>query len=125
MGQLLITRRKAMSNTSIEVVALTGTLDGNSSDDLTSFLENLFLLKKYKVILDLERLTFMTSDGISVLVSQLKNFRRNGGDLKLSGMTHEIFHVFELMELTNIFKVYKTEREAASDFLSTYSAIEK
>jgi len=116
MGNLALATRPAMANTAVSVVALEGTLDFNTVGDFEQLLQDSFRKNQYKLILDMSKLTYISSAGIGVLVGVIKDVRKNKGDIKFANVNPEVYKVFDLLDLPGIFHFLKTEGEAASEF---------
>jgi len=71
---------------------------------------------QYKVVLNLKDVTHISSAGYGVLMSVIKDFRRNRGDIKITHVRSEVYEDFELLELPGLFRIFKTDQEAVNDF---------
>ena len=116
MSNFTIATRIATANPAVSVVDVTGSFDINTVVDFEVILEDFFKKKQYKIILNFEKLTYVSSAGVGLLVGNLKEIRKNGGDIKIAGLTLEVYKVFELLELTKVFRIFKTEQDAVSDY---------
>jgi anti-sigma B factor antagonist len=116
MNSCLLDARVAMSNTAVSVVGLSGSLDINTVTDFETLLSDLFKQRRFKIVLNLEKLTYISSAGIGVLIGSIKEFRKNRGDIKLSNVGPEIYKVFDLLELPRLFQLLKTEQDAVNTF---------
>lgn len=56
-------------------------------------------------ILDLERVAFVDSGGLGLLISSLKQLEGDG-DLVLSGIRENIFNLFRLTRMDRVFRIY-------------------
>jgi anti-anti-sigma factor len=65
-----------------------------------------------KVLLDLERATYINSPGISWLVVSHKHFRRDGGELFIHSVPPMIDEVIQLMKLPTIMSFAPDEASA-------------
>jgi anti-anti-sigma factor len=63
------------------------------------------------LLVDLQEITFMDSSGLGALVSALKAFRNNNGEMVISGANDQVQMLFELTSMTKIFKIYTTADE--------------
>ena len=108
--------RTAMSNTAVSVVEVKGVLDINTVDDFETALQNLFTKKQFKIILNLEKLTYVSSAGIGVMVGLIRDVRKNRGDIKITNTPPDVYKTFDLLELPGLFHFLKTEQEAVSQF---------
>ena len=61
---------------------------------------------------------FMVTRVINILLVALKRIRSRGGEVYLAGMNPNIRRVFNLMRLTEVFKIFQTEEQALADLES-------
>jgi anti-anti-sigma factor len=106
MERLVLAARAAMSNTAVTVVDIEGVLDINTVGEFEGVLQDLFKKKQYKV----------SSAGFGVLMSIIKDVRKNRGDIKIANVSPDIYKVFDLLELPGLFHILKTEQDAVGEF---------
>jgi len=111
-----VLQAQAMSNTSVSVVELVGSLDINNVEEFEMALTKLFRERRFKIVLNLEKLTYISSAGIGVLMSVIKEVRKNRGDIKIVNVVPDVYKVFDLLELPGIFHFLKTEQDAINSF---------
>src|SRR5580658_1324925 len=116
MNHLELVTRTAMSNTAVSVLDIDGVLDINTVENFEMALQDFLRKKQFKIILNLEKLTYISSAGIGVLVGNIKEIRKNKGDIKITGASPEVYNVLDLLDLPGLFKIHKTERDAAAEF---------
>jgi anti-sigma B factor antagonist len=116
MERLVIAARTAMSNTAVTVVDIEGVLDINTVGEFESILQELFKKKQYKIVLNMKKLTYISSAGFGVLMSIIKDVRKNRGDIKIANVSPDIYKVFDLLELPGLFHILKTEQDAVGEF---------
>lgn len=100
----------------IKVVHCKGYIDTTTSSQLENTMTDLLTAKKYKIVMDLSEVDYISSAGWGIFISEIKNIRKNKGDLKLVSMKPEVMEIFELLDFTNILEYYKTTDEAAKKF---------
>jgi len=83
-----------MSNTSVTVVDIEGVLDINTVGEFETVLQDLFKKKQYKIVLNMKKLTYISSAGFGVLMSVIKDVRKNRGDIKIANVSSDIYKVF-------------------------------
>ena len=81
------------------VLALSGELDVISAPDLAEQLDELAASACPRVVLELSRLSFVDSAGVSVLVKARHEAEANGRRLILRGATEEVHQVFSVLGL--------------------------
>lgn len=88
------------------VVAIRGELDAYTSPRLRSQLQDLITNQGNRtVVVDLERMTFIDSSGLSALVEALKCIRSRGGELTLANPSRSTLKVFEISGLNRVFTI--------------------
>ena len=68
------------------------------------------------LVVDLDRLDYMSSAGLRVLLGALRDARRQGGDLRLANARAEVSQVLEMSGFTKVLQVYPTLAEAVSSY---------
>jgi anti-sigma B factor antagonist len=66
------------------------------------------------MLVNLEKVEYLDSTGLGILIGGVKRLKEGGGSLKLVGPTARITRIFEITGLNKIFDVYTTEAEALS-----------
>jgi anti-sigma B factor antagonist len=75
------------------------------------------LLKAHrKIVLDLSQLRFVDSSGLGAFLSCLRQLSTKGGELKLCGLSNQVYQTFELVRMHRIFDIYSTKSEAVEAF---------
>lgn len=67
--------------------------------------------EKVRMILDMEQIQYLSSAGLGRLVALLKKAMSGGGFLHLACMRSEIRELFDVMRLSQIFKIFDTVEE--------------
>ena len=70
--------------------------------------------EKSALVVDLERVTFMDSTGLGVLVSALKRVREMNGELRVVCTRRAILRVLEITGLDKVLSLYSSLDEATS-----------
>ena len=107
---------QAGSHYQIAVVRVLGQIDTSTSHELERRLQYLLKDHQFEIVIDLSRVTYISSAGWGIFISEIRGIRENGGDLKLVGMTPEVAEVFELLEFHNILESFKTVAAAVEKF---------
>ena len=94
------------------VVRLKGDVDMRSSPALRETLGALAKQRAPKVVVSLEQVPYIDSSGIATLIECQKNVHRYHGGFRLVGVNDNIYPVFELAHLTQVFDI---RRDAALD----------
>ncbi len=70
----------------------------------------------FRIILNLEEVTYIDSVGLSTLVASYTAARKKGGDLKLLHLTKRIRDLLQITRLSTVFETYDTLEEAQHSF---------
>ncbi len=100
-----------VSDMPVKVVRPEGRLDTNNSNDFDNFLKPL-LEKERFLILDLSQCNYLSSSGIRVLLKVKKSLLGRQGELFITGILPEVYHVIELVGMHNNFRFEKNPQAA-------------
>jgi len=98
------------------VIKVNGYLDTTTAAELEEALFELLKKEHYRVVVDLSEVIYISSAGWGIFIGEIKEMRNRGGDLKLAGMTGDVFEVFQLLEFQSILNAYDTADEAKASF---------
>ncbi len=68
------------------------------------------------VIVDFQRVEFLSSSAISVLIQLNNRLRENSGALTVAGLCPPLQQVFKIMKLQKMMKICETVEQAAGSF---------
>jgi anti-sigma B factor antagonist len=94
------------------VLAVAGEIDVYSAPRLREKLVELVSQGHRQIVVDLEKVDFLDSTGLGVLVGGLKRLRSHDGDLTLVCTQARILKVFEITGLTTVFRISESVDEA-------------
>jgi len=97
------------------VVALDGEVDLYTSPQLREKVIELVDEGCRHVVVDLEKVEFIDSTGLGVLVACLNRLRGNGGDLSLVCTVPRILKVFEITGLLKVFAISDSQTAALGE----------
>lgn len=100
----------------VTVLALSGSLDATTADQADELLAAQFSNQRYKLVVDMSEIEFMSSAGLRSLLSALQTARQAGGDVRLAGGSDNIKRVLEFSGFTRIMEHYGTAAEAVDSF---------
>jgi len=100
------------SKDGIEVVNVEGEIDLYTAPRLRELLIDLVGKNNYQLIVNLEKVGFLDSTGLGVLVGGLKRVRSHDGSLDLVCTQERILKIFRITGLTKVFGIYQTVDQA-------------
>lgn len=116
MEGIQVSTEVAGSKNQISVIRVGGYIDTTTSSEVERALMSLLKQGRYKVIIDLGNVDYISSAGWGIFISEIKSIRENGGDLKLVSMIPDVYEIFELLEFHHILDVHDTIEEAVQRF---------
>ena len=93
-------------------LVLDGELDASSAVVLDTELNKPELLKYKKVLIDCQRLSYISSAGLGVFISHLQRLQDSNVKLVFFNMQEKVFNVFEILGLDSLMTNVPTEQEA-------------
>ena len=99
------------------LVRLGGRIDGSVAPDFGSKLRAITDSGRYKIVLNMADLTYISSAGLREIISAWKSCRRwNRGDVRLAEVNAAIDKVLDLTGLKTQFEIFNAEAEAVGSF---------
>ena len=95
-----------------EVVDVEGEIDVYTAPRLRELLIELVNKGHFRLIVNMERVEFLDSTGLGVLVGGLKRVRAHDGSLDLVCTQERILKIFRITGLTKVFGIHDTVDEA-------------
>ncbi len=111
-------RIQVEEKTGINICYPEGDIDINTSPQVKKTFDKVLQTKAQKVIINLKGVGYIDSSGLATLVEILKNFRKQGGRLKLCNLSNKVKSLFEITKLERLFDIIDSEEEAVQGFSS-------
>ncbi len=96
----------------IEVIDVQGEIDIYTAPRLRELLIDLVSKGNYQIVVNLEKVGFLDSTGLGVLVGGLKRVRAHDGSLDLACTQERILKIFRITGLTQVFGIHQTVDQA-------------
>lgn len=95
------------------ILDLQGKLTGGpEAETFRTIFKNLINEGKKKIIVNLEKVSWINSTGLGILISGYTTVRRAGGDLVLTHVSDRIESILYVTKLNLLFKAFDNEEEA-------------
>ena len=107
---------KVKEKKGIQIVKIDGDINIETGRELRSTIMHLFNEKKYKFIIDLDRVNHLDSFVLGLFVSVFKVLRECGGDLVFINLTSKVRYTFEITQLTKVFDIFDNQKQAIAAF---------
>jgi anti-sigma B factor antagonist len=100
-----------------DVVTVNGRIDSYTAPQLEEALKSVTEDGRYKIVLDMENVDFMSSKGWWVLIDAQKTCKRyNRGELVLSGIQSRIKESLDLVGIGSYFRIFDDVTSAVGSF---------
>jgi len=110
-------RIKERKRDGVAILELSGKLMGGpDADSFNMTLQTLIHEGIKNIIVNLERVKWVNSTGLGILISGYSTVRKNGGELKLLKVSERIENIFIVSKLYTVFESFEDEDEALKSF---------
>ena len=96
----------------INIIQIQGRLDTTNYSQLEHHLSSLTDKNEVHILLDLEKLEYISSSGLRILLMFLKKIKAANGRFMLCGMSEDIREIFEISGFINIFETFVDQNAA-------------
>ena len=104
--------RSSPQHVTASLVDVEGEVDVLTSPRLKTALVAVVDAGATTVVINLDRVRYMDSTGLGVIVSATKRVREKDGSIVLTGLSPHLMKIFEITGLRKVFDVYPTESDA-------------
>jgi anti-anti-sigma factor len=98
----------------ITVITIKGSIDTTTAPAFEEKFLSALRAKKFKLVIDLGEVDYISSAGWGLFVSEIKQIRAQKGDLLLAGMIPEVSEIYELLEFNTFLKCYSSVESAVA-----------
>ncbi len=104
--------RSSPEHSTASLVDVEGEVDVLTSPRLKTALAGVIDSGASTVLINLDRVKYLDSTGLGVIVSAMKRIREKDGTIVLAGLSPHLMKIFEITGLRKVFDVYSTEGDA-------------
>lgn len=97
-------------------IGVDGPIDAHTFEKLEKLINAAFNKRIFKIVVNLERVNYISSAGAGVFIGALSKTQENQGNIVLLNPTEQVMQVFDLLGLSLIFTVAKNMPEALQAF---------
>jgi anti-sigma B factor antagonist len=107
----------------VTILDLTGKMIlGEGDEILKDKVNSLAMQGRKRIVLNLAAVPYIDSAGLGEIVRTYTTVSRQGGSLKLLGLTKRITDLLSITKLLTVFETYDNEADAVRSFSSSASA---
>ena len=97
----------------VVIIYLKGRLDVHHSADIEEELDRLIPMEPAShFIINMQDVEYISSSGLRIIVITMKTLKANNRKMLLCCINESVRKVFEVVQLTDIFKIYGSEQKA-------------
>jgi anti-sigma B factor antagonist len=100
----------------VPVLSVSGKIDAVTSKYLEAALIGLIDQNKNSLVINMEKVEFLSSSGLRVLMASLNKLKHRDGDLKLAALQPFVKDVFFMTGANRFFSIYSSQVEAIKSF---------
>ena len=101
----------------IGIIEIRGSVAGDGDADALRAVAGDFLEQGIRhAVIDLKKANYLNSSGIGSIIATHTTFRKNGGDVRLTGLSDNVQSLLVITRLIDVFEVYDTLEEAIASF---------
>lgn len=100
----------------VDVIVAEGHINSETATELAKTLADRHSKGRHNLVVDLEKVTYMSSAGLRALIEGFKRSRDAGGGLALAAPSERVREVLDLSGLTELFPIYDERVSAVGSF---------
>ena len=100
----------------LAIISLEGAVDAHTAPQFETAVQAAIDEQKNRIIVDCEKLTYISSAGLGVFMSFIEEVREEGGDIKICGLTEKAKQPFEILGFDSLFDFCDDTAGAKSNF---------
>lgn len=90
----------------LSIIRVDGVVDTITASELENVIEKLLAQKRYRILIDLGGVEYISSAGWGIFVSKIQEIRDHAGDIKLVNMIPNVYEIYELLEFEHIIQAF-------------------
>ncbi|CAN5595716.1 STAS domain-containing protein [soil metagenome] len=85
------------------VIRLEGAVDAHTAPKFEEAVQSVIDAGQNKIVVDCQRMTYISSAGLGVFMCFIEEVREEGGDIKICGLTEKVKQPFEILGFESLF----------------------
>lgn len=98
------------------VISLDGFVDAHTAPQFENAIQTEVDRGNNRIIVNCEKLSYISSAGLGVFMSFIEEVRERGGDIKICGLAPKVKHTFEILGFQDIFDMLDDQPTAIQRF---------
>ena len=120
MGLMSVQRATTLgASNQVCILHIAGYLDGHTYHTFETKLTELVESGHFNIVIDFERLDYISSAGLGALLNAHTRVREHDGDLKIARLNEKTKRLFDMLGFSHVLNVYDTPDAAVDAFAAT------
>jgi anti-sigma B factor antagonist len=103
----------------LSIISLDGFVDAHTAPHFENAIQSEIEAGRNRIIVNCEKLNYISSAGLGVFMSFIEEVRERGGDIKICGLTPKVQHTFEILGFQDIFDMLPDQPSAIQKFAAS------
>lgn len=103
----------------LSIISLEGFVDAHTAPQFENTVQSEIDAGRIKLIVNCEKLNYISSAGLGVFMSFVEELRDSGGDIKICGLVPKVKHTFEILGFQDIFEMLDDQSAARKSFAAS------
>ncbi len=116
MDEIKLSLSQSGPSGELSIVRVDGVVDTITASEMENVLEKLINQDRYKILVDLGGVEYISSAGWGIFISRIQEIREHDGDIKLVNMIPNVYEIYELLEFENIIPAYETLEQGKKSY---------
>jgi anti-sigma B factor antagonist len=100
----------------LSIITLEGFVDAHTAPQFEHAIQKEIEAGRNRIIVNCEKLNYISSAGLGVFMSFIEEVREIGGDIKICGLVPKVKHTFEILGFQDIFEMLDDQPTAVQRF---------
>jgi len=87
------------------IISLEGYLDAHTAPKFEDAIQSEIDAGHFRIIVNCEKLNYISSAGLGVFMGFIEELRENGGDLKICGLIPKVKQIFDMLAFHEIYDI--------------------
>jgi len=98
------------------IISLEGAVDAHTAPKFEEAVQSVIDAEQYKIVVDCEKLTYISSAGLGVFMGFIEEVRDEGGDIKICGLSEKVKQPFEILGFETLYDFCPDVESAKKQF---------
>jgi len=116
MDNIRISLSEGGHDREVSEIRVDGVIDTLTASELEQVFDSLLRRGRYRIVVDLAGVDYISSAGWGIFISHIKDVRDNAGDVKLANMVPDVREIFELLEFDKVLQALDSVEDAVAKF---------